>query len=440
MCMFALTVGTAEPTNIKEVMADHAWIRAMQEELHQFSRLKVWELVDKPFRKTVINLKWLWKNKKDEDNTIICIKARLVAKGYRQEKGIAFEESFAPVARLEAVRIFIAYAAHKVFPIYQMDVKMDFLNGSLKEEVYVNEPDGFVDPDHLKKFSLKAKYALEILKRHGMDKCDSIGTPMATKPKLDADLDANLSDYDYIISFNLLSYFLCISYEVITGSNKMVVWIFKAIMLDMLGMVAGVLEGLQGIKEIMLGMCYNFNEKGYYAREYSKPKVRDSNPSADDQLEELNASVIMMAHIQPADNESDAEPTYDSDFVCEVNDSQIDLINGLLSKSNHEKRNHEKLETIKPTYVYDQIDCNIIFDDPCVEVNGGQTEYAHDAHDQEFDAFESLVKNVQNDAENQRIVDVSSCRRHFFLRPRHANSVTIRRIRIKQAFVDYNIS
>ncbi|GJV97978.1 retrovirus-related pol polyprotein from transposon TNT 1-94 [Tanacetum coccineum] len=148
MCMFALTVSIVEPKNIKEAMADSAWIEAMQEELHQFDRLQVWELVDKPFGKNVIKLKWLWKNKKDEDQTVIRNKARLVAKGYAQEEGIDFEESFAPVARLEAVRIFVAYAAHKSFPIYQMDVKTAFLNGPLKEEVYVAQPDGFVDPDH----------------------------------------------------------------------------------------------------------------------------------------------------------------------------------------------------------------------------------------------------------------------------------------------------
>nr|GEV31039.1 retrovirus-related Pol polyprotein from transposon TNT 1-94 [Tanacetum cinerariifolium] len=121
------------------------------EELHQFDRLRVWELVDKPFGKTVIRLKWLWKNKKDEDQTVIHNKARLVANGYAQEEGIDFEESFAPVVRLEAVQIFIAYAAYKSFPIYQMDVKTAFLNGPLKKEVYVAQPDGFVDPDHPEK-------------------------------------------------------------------------------------------------------------------------------------------------------------------------------------------------------------------------------------------------------------------------------------------------
>ncbi|GKF62980.1 retrovirus-related pol polyprotein from transposon TNT 1-94, partial [Tanacetum coccineum] len=99
ICMFALTVSTAKPKNIKEAMADSAWIEAMQEELHKFDRLQVWELVDKHFCKNVIKLKWLWKNKKDEDQTVIRNKAQVVAKGYAQEEGIDFEESFAQVAR-----------------------------------------------------------------------------------------------------------------------------------------------------------------------------------------------------------------------------------------------------------------------------------------------------------------------------------------------------
>ncbi|GJS05756.1 uncharacterized mitochondrial protein-like protein [Tanacetum coccineum] len=111
MCMFALTVSRTEPKNIKEAMADSAWIEAMQEELHQFDRLDVWELVDRPLCKNVINMKWIWKNKHDEENIVIRNKARLVAKGYAQKEGIDFEESFAPVTRLEAVRLFIAYAA-----------------------------------------------------------------------------------------------------------------------------------------------------------------------------------------------------------------------------------------------------------------------------------------------------------------------------------------
>ncbi|GJX15564.1 gag-pol polyprotein [Tanacetum coccineum] len=144
MCMFALTVSIVEPKNIKEAMADSAWIEAMQDELHQFDRLKVWELVDKPFGKMIIKLKWLWKNKKDEDQTVIRNKARLVAKGYAQEEGIDFEESFAPVARLEAVRIFVR--RHTVFPIYQMDVANGMSYWSTEEEVYVAQPEGLEPP------------------------------------------------------------------------------------------------------------------------------------------------------------------------------------------------------------------------------------------------------------------------------------------------------
>ncbi|GKA98234.1 putative ribonuclease H-like domain-containing protein [Tanacetum coccineum] len=175
VCMYALTVSTIEPKNIKEAMLDHSWIESMQDELNQFKRLDVWELVECPVGRNIIKVKWIWKNKTDAENTVIRNKSRLVTKGYGQEEGIDFEESFAPVARLEAVRIFVAYAAHKNFPIFQMDVKTAFLNGPLKEEVFVQQPDGFVDPDfpnhvyHLK----KALYGLKQAPRPWYDKLSS---------------------------------------------------------------------------------------------------------------------------------------------------------------------------------------------------------------------------------------------------------------------------
>nr|GEW43120.1 Gag-Pol polyprotein [Tanacetum cinerariifolium] len=122
-----------------------------------FDRLDVCELVDRPLCTNVINLKWIWKNKRDEESTVIRNKSSLVAKGYAHKEGVDFEESFAPVARLEAVRLFIAYATYKSFTVYQMDVKMTFLYGPLKEEVYVNQPDGFVDPYGIKQ-ALRAWY------------------------------------------------------------------------------------------------------------------------------------------------------------------------------------------------------------------------------------------------------------------------------------------
>nr|GEU50937.1 retrovirus-related Pol polyprotein from transposon TNT 1-94 [Tanacetum cinerariifolium] len=112
-----------------------------QEELHQFNQLDVWELVDRPLSKNVINIKWLWKNKRDKENTLISNKACLVAKGCSQKEGIDFKESFSLVAQLEAVRLFIVYVVHKSFLVYHMDVKRAFLNEPLKEEVYVNQPD-----------------------------------------------------------------------------------------------------------------------------------------------------------------------------------------------------------------------------------------------------------------------------------------------------------
>lgn len=137
-----------EPKNISEALKDDDWILAMQEELEQFERNKVWELVPLPHYHTIIGTKWVFRNKLDEKGNIVRNKARLVAQGYNQQEGIDFDETYAPVARLEAIRIFLAYAAHKNFKVYQMDVKSAFLNGNITEEVYVRQPPGFENPEH----------------------------------------------------------------------------------------------------------------------------------------------------------------------------------------------------------------------------------------------------------------------------------------------------
>ncbi|GJV30905.1 retrovirus-related pol polyprotein from transposon TNT 1-94 [Tanacetum coccineum] len=120
----------------------------IQDEIHEFDRLQVWELVPQPDYVMIISLKWIYKVKLDGYDDVLKNKARLVAKGYRQEEGMDFKESFASVECIEAIRIFIANAASKNMIIYQMDVKTAFLNGELKEEVYVSQLEGFVDPDH----------------------------------------------------------------------------------------------------------------------------------------------------------------------------------------------------------------------------------------------------------------------------------------------------
>nr|GEV02926.1 hypothetical protein [Tanacetum cinerariifolium] len=137
-----------EPKRVHQALKDLSWIEAMQEKLLQFKMQKVWILVDLPYGKRAIGTKWVFRNKKDEIGIVVRKKARLVAQGYTQEKGIDYEEVFAPVARIEAIRLFLAYASFIGFILYQIDVKSAFLYGTIEEEVYVCQPPGFKDPDH----------------------------------------------------------------------------------------------------------------------------------------------------------------------------------------------------------------------------------------------------------------------------------------------------
>ena len=180
-----------EPKKIGEAIDDPSWVSAMQEELAQFERNKVWQLVPQPKGKTVIDTKWVFRNKLDERGIIIRNKARLVAQGYRQEEGIDYDETFAPVARLESIQIFLAYAAYKDFKVYQMDVKSAFLNGKLQEEVYVKQPPGFEDskhPNHVYKLD-KALYGLKQAPRAWYDTLSQFLTENGfTRGKIDKTL------------------------------------------------------------------------------------------------------------------------------------------------------------------------------------------------------------------------------------------------------------
>ncbi|GJW12271.1 putative ribonuclease H-like domain-containing protein [Tanacetum coccineum] len=147
---------------ISQALEDESWVEAMQEELLQFKLQKVWILVDLPFRKKAIGTKWVFRNKRDERSIVVKNKARLVAQGFRQEEGINYDEVFAPVARIEAIRLLLAFASFMGFIVYQMDVKSAFLYGTIEEEVYVHQPPGFVDPAHPNKVYkvIKALYGL----------------------------------------------------------------------------------------------------------------------------------------------------------------------------------------------------------------------------------------------------------------------------------------
>ncbi|GJT84855.1 putative ribonuclease H-like domain-containing protein [Tanacetum coccineum] len=141
-CLFACFLSQNEPKKISEALEDESWVDAMQEELLQFKIQKVWILVDLPYGKKAIGTKWVYRNKKDERGVVVRNKARLVAQGHRQEEGIDYDEVFAPVARIEAIRIFLAFASYMGFIVYQMDVKSAFLYGKIDEEL--PEPDDII--------------------------------------------------------------------------------------------------------------------------------------------------------------------------------------------------------------------------------------------------------------------------------------------------------
>ena len=153
-CAHFAFISITEPTKVDEAFMESEWIQAMQDELHQLELNNVWELVKRPDprKHNIIGTKWIYHNKQDENGLVVRNKARLVAQGYTQVEGIDFDETFAPVARLEAICILLPYANHHNIILQQMDVKSAFLNGKLEEEVYVAQPPGFEDPkfpDHV---------------------------------------------------------------------------------------------------------------------------------------------------------------------------------------------------------------------------------------------------------------------------------------------------
>jgi hypothetical protein len=159
-------VSSIEPYMVEDALRDSDRVLAMQEELNNFTRNEVWHLVPRP-NQNVVGTKWVFRNKQDEHGVVTRNKARLVAKGYSQVEGLDFGETYAPVARLESIRILLAYATYHGFKLYQMDVKSAFLNGPIKEEVYVEQPPDFEDseyPNHIYKLS-KALYGLKQAQR-----------------------------------------------------------------------------------------------------------------------------------------------------------------------------------------------------------------------------------------------------------------------------------
>nr|GEV31201.1 hypothetical protein [Tanacetum cinerariifolium] len=161
-CIITCFLSQDEPKRVHQGLKDPSWIEAMQEELLQFKMQKVWVLVDLPHGNRAIGTKWVYRNKRDKRGIVVRNKARHVTQGHTQKEGIDYEEVFALVARIKAIRLFLAYASFMGFMVYQMDVKSAFLYGTIEEEVYVCQPLGFEDPDHPGKVYkvVKALYGL----------------------------------------------------------------------------------------------------------------------------------------------------------------------------------------------------------------------------------------------------------------------------------------
>jgi len=146
-------------------LQDPSWVESMQMELQQFWKLKVWVLVDLPPNKYTIGTKWVYKNKLVHRRVVIHNKARLVVQGFVYEEGIDYTDVFAPIARIEAIRIFLALTAHKNFKVFKMDVKCAFLYGDIDSKFYVCQPPGFEDPDFPDK-DYKLDISLMVYVRH----------------------------------------------------------------------------------------------------------------------------------------------------------------------------------------------------------------------------------------------------------------------------------
>jgi hypothetical protein len=184
-------ISMLEPKNFNEAGKDDHWVKAMNDELDQIEKNNTLEMVHRPEGKNIIGSKWIFKNKLNEQGQVVRNKPRLVCKGYAQIEGLDFDETFAPVARLEAIRIFLAYACHKRFKVYQMDVKLAFLNGDLNEEVYMEQLEGFElsdNPDLVCKLK-KALYGLKQAPRAWYHK---LGTYLKDKGFKRGTVDKNL--------------------------------------------------------------------------------------------------------------------------------------------------------------------------------------------------------------------------------------------------------
>ncbi|KAJ9560810.1 hypothetical protein OSB04_005970 [Centaurea solstitialis] len=264
-----------EPRNYKEAVRDKKWIEAMQTEINAINKNKTWKLATLPDKQKAIGLKWVFKLKRDADGKIIKYKARLVAKGYVQEHGIDYDEVFAPVARMETIRLILALAAYHGWEVHHLDVKSAFLHGELKEEVYVTQPEGFIKPGNENKVYRLTK-ALYGLKQ----------APRAWNMKLDQTLKSldfkkctlEQAVYTRISKDSMLLVGIYVDDLIVTGSSKEDLQKFKSQMEEKFEMSdLGLLAYYLGIEVTQTGGGISIKQSGYANKILTKARMLDCN-------------------------------------------------------------------------------------------------------------------------------------------------------------------
>jgi hypothetical protein len=265
-----------EPKNFNEASKDDHWVKAMNDELDQIEKNNTWEMVHRPEGKNIIGSKWIFKNKLNEQGQVVRNKARLVCKGYAQIEGLDFDETFAPVARLEAIRIFLAYACHKRFKVYQMDVKSVFLNGDLNEEVYMEQPEGFElsdNPDLVCKLK-KDLYGLKQAPRAWYHRLDTYLKDKGFKRgTVDNNLYIKTEDNDLLIVLVYVD-------DIIFGCNKdsLVQWFASAMESEFEMSMIGELSFFLGLQITQRSEGMFISQEKYLREMLKRFQMEDSKP------------------------------------------------------------------------------------------------------------------------------------------------------------------
>mgnify|MGYP001791670327 CR=1 FL=1 len=242
-----------EPHNYEEASKDKVWIKAMEEEIKMIEKNETWELVDPPSNKDVIGVKWVYKTKLNPDGSIQKHKARLVAKGYAQIPGVDYTETFAPVARMDTIRALIALAAQKKWKIYQLDVKSAFLNGELKDEIYVEQPEGFLQEEGKVLRLKKALYGLKQAPKAWYTKIDGYFTHQGFRRSI-----SEPTLYIKSQGNNIIIVSLYVDDLIVTGNNTSLIEEFKKDMMDTFEM------SNLGLMHYFLGMEIKQEEEGIF--------------------------------------------------------------------------------------------------------------------------------------------------------------------------------